>query len=357
METVLVEIKGIHTVKRRLANGAIRVHFYAWRGGPKMKSTPADATRFAAEHAEHKARAAIKTADTIETLIEHFTGPDERSPDFLALAETTRTDHLYAFRLIKEKWPRLPIRFTQEKGFKKRIRQWHRSFAANPRKADKLLFSLSKVFSYAVADELIDENPCTGITRLYSGSRRDFVWTEVQFATFRAKAPAGLLLAFEMALHTGQRQGDLLALSWRDYDGIHLQLRQSKGKKQGEGKRVKVRVHAKLKAMLDPMPKDTLRILLNSRGRPWTKDGFKTSWGKCCAKLGIEGVTFHDLRGTFITERRREGSTADQIAQISGHSTSEVKNVLEKHYLADDQQVSDAVILRMENGLQGGKIG
>lgn len=353
---MLVEIKGIHIVKRRLANGALRVHYYAWRGGPKMKAKPGD-ERFPIEHAEHKARAAIKTADTLETLIEHLTGTDkEPNPDFYTgMAETTRRDHQYAFRLIKEKWPSLPIRFTQEKGFKKRVRQWHRSFADNPRKADKLLFSLSKVFSYAVADELIEKNPCAGITRLYSGSRREFVWTAAQIATFRAKAPAGLLLAFEMALHTGQRQGDLLSLSWRDYDGLHLQLRQSKGKKQGEGKRVKVRVHAKLKAMLDPMRKDALRILLNSRGRPWTKDGFKTSWGKCCAKLEIVGVTFHDLRGTFITERRREGSTVDQISQISGHSTSEVKNVLEKHYLADDQQVSDAVILRMENGLQGAK--
>jgi hypothetical protein len=29
--------------------------------------------------------------------------------------------------------------------------------------------------------------------------------------------------------------------------------------------------------MLDKLPTDTLRILNNSRGRPWSKDGFKTS--------------------------------------------------------------------------------
>jgi integrase len=62
----------------------------------------------------------------------------------------------------------------------------------------------------------------------------------------------------------------------------------------------------------------------------------------------IEGVTFHDLRGTFITERRREGSTTEQIASITGHSIAEVGRVLEKLYLATDQQTSDAVILRME---------
>lgn len=336
-------LKGIHTVKRKLANGTTRTYYYAWRGGPKIKAQP-HTEAFALEYARHKGDAAPKIVDTLETLIDRFTGPEsKRSADFLALAETTQADHLYAFRLIKAKWPKLPAKLTQQKGMKAEIRKWHRSFAANPRKADKLLFSLSKVFSYAVADELIDKNPCAGIERLYSGSRRESVWSSAQIKAFRAGAPAHLLLAFEMALHTGQRQGDLLALSWKDYDGIYLQFRQSKG-----GKKLKVRVHSKLKAMLDALDKDKLRILLNSRKRPWTKDGFKTSWGKECARLKIGAVTFHDLRGTFITERAREGSSVEDIAKISGHSISEIKSVLEKHYLADDQDASDAVILRME---------
>lgn len=336
-------LKGIHKVKRKLADGTVRTHYYAWRGGPKIEAKP-HTEAFAIEFAKLKNFAEPRVVDTLETLIDRFTGPEEkRNADFLALAETTQTDHLYAFRLIKEHWPRLPVKLTQQKGMKGDIRKWHRSFAANPRKADKLLFSLSKVFSYAVADETIDKNPCTGIERLYSGSRRESVWTPTQIKAFRAGAPAHLLLAFEMALHTGQRQGDLLSLSWKDYDGIYLQFKQSKG-----GKRLKVRVHSKLKAMLDPLGKDKLRILLNSRGRPWTKDGFKTSWGKECTRLEIGAVTFHDLRGTFITERAREGSSVENIAKISGHSISEIKSVLEKHYLADDQGASDAVILRME---------
>lgn len=336
-------LKGIHKVKRKLADGTVRVHYYAWRGGPRMEAKP-HTEAFALEYARLKGTAEPKTVETLESLIDRFTGPEsKRNPDFLKLAETTQTDHLYAFKLIKAKWPKLPAKLTQQKGMKGEIRKWHRSFVANPRKADKLLFSLSKVFSYAIADEIIEKNPCTGIDRLYSGSRRESVWTPAQIKSFRAGAPTHLLLAFEMALHTGQRQGDLLSLSWRDYDGIYLQFRQSK-----TDKRLKVRVHSTLKAMLDPLDKDKLRILLNSRGRPWTKDGFKTSWGKECARLKIGAVTFHDLRGTFITERAREGSSVENIAKISGHSISEIKSVLEKHYLADDQGASDAVILRME---------
>lgn len=340
---MLVKLRGVHTVKRRLADGTIRTHYYAWRGGPAMKSAPGTEA-FAAEIADHKRISSLKSVETLETLIDRFTGPeDARNPDFLALAETTRTDHLYAFGIIKKKWPRLPAKLTQRKGMKADIRKWHRSYAANPRKADKLLFSLSKVFSYAIADELIEKNPCAGIDRLYKGSRRESVWTPALIADFRARAAKHLLLPFEIAIHTGQRQGDILALSWKDYDGLHLKFRQSK-----TNKRVKVRVHAKLKIMLDALDKDTLRICLNSRKRPWTKDGFKTSWGKECARLAIDGLTYHDLRGTFITMRRREGSTVEQIANVSGHSTAAAKTVLERHYMATDQQTSDAVILRME---------
>jgi hypothetical protein len=211
---VLVALKGIHKVKRKLADGSVRVHYYAWRGGPRMMSKP-HTEAFAVELARHKEEAAKAPVDTIETLIEHFTGPERnRNPDFLALAETTQTDHLYAFRLIKHEWPRLPVRLTQQKGMKAEIRKWHRSFAANPRKADKLLFSLSKVFSYAIADELIEKNPCTGIKRIYNGSRRESVWTDDLIASFRQGASPHLLLPFEIAICTGQRQGDILALPW-----------------------------------------------------------------------------------------------------------------------------------------------
>jgi integrase len=335
---VLVKLKGVHKVKRKLANGEINWHYYAWRGGPKMKAAPGT-EEFAAELLRHKAESAPVEVNTLDSLIDAFV----KSPAFAALAEKTQDAHKFSHKEIRKEWPKLPLKLTQQRGMKAMIRKWHQTFAANPRTADQMLFSLSRVFTFGIDEELIEKNPCSGISRLYTGSRKESVWTPQLIALFRSKAKGPMLLAFEMAIHTGQRQGDLLMLTWKQYDGTHLSFEQGKTKK-----RVRVKVHSKLKAMLDALPKDTMRILNNSRGRPWTKDGFKTSWGKECARLEIEGVTFHDLRGTFITDRRREGSTTEQIASITGHSIAEVGRVLEKHYLATDQETSDAVILRME---------
>lgn len=338
-----MKFKGVHKVKRKLADGTTRVHYYAWRGGPKMDALPGTEA-FAAELLKHKAESAPVEVNTLGALITSF----EDSPAFKALAKKTQASHQHAFKAILVEWPQFPLKFTQQRGMKASIRKWHHTFAANPRTADQMLFSLSRVFTFGMDEEIIDKNPCTGIDRLYSGSRKESVWTPELIATFRAGAKPHMLLAFEMAIHTGQRQGDLLSLTWKQYDGTHLSIEQGKSKPGQPKKRVRVKVSSKLKAMIDALPRDKIRIMNNSRGRPWTKDGFKTSWGKECARLHIEGVTFHDLRGTFITDRRREGSTTEQIASITGHSIAEVGRVLEKHYLATDQQTSDAVILRME---------
>jgi integrase len=343
-------VRGIHKVKRKLADGSVRVHYYAWRGGPKIEAPP-NTDAFWIEYWDHKRAAVGKHEKTLANLIDDFTGPEgNRTVAFRQLARSTQTDYLYAYKLTKQEWPSLPVRLTQQKGMRRSIEKWRDKFADNPRKADKLLFALSKAFSYAVAGEVIDKNPCHGITRLYQGTRREEVWSREQIGAFRAKAPLHILLAFELAIGTGQRQGDLLAAAWKQYDGVYLRFEIGKSRKAGgPGKRVRVKIHARLKKLLDAKPQDTLRILTNSRGRPWTNMGFQASWKKALKKAGVSGVTFHDLRGTFITERRREGSSIEDIALITGHSIGEVKSILERHYLADDQEMSDAVILRMEH--------
>ena len=123
---------------------------------------------------------------------------------------------------------------------------------------------------------------------------------------------------------TGQRQGDLLRLTWNAYDGKNIRLRQSK-----TGVRVQVPVGAPLKAALDAAAKAkrSPTILLNTDGRPWTQDGFRASWGKAADKAGIVGVTFNDLRGTAVTRLALEGCTEVQIVSITGHSLSDVRSI------------------------------
>ena len=66
-----VHLKGIHRVERRLANGTIRVHFYAWRGGPKINAEPGT-PGFTQQYNEAHLSVRRPKAGTLITLITNF---------------------------------------------------------------------------------------------------------------------------------------------------------------------------------------------------------------------------------------------------------------------------------------------
>jgi hypothetical protein len=74
-----------------------------------------------------------------------------------------------------------------------------------------------------------------------------------------------------------------------------------------------------LKAALDAAAKTkrSPSILVNTEGKPWTGDGFRSSWRKACTTAGIVGVTFHDLRGDGRDAPRARRSRPARCAHYS----------------------------------------
>ena len=107
---------------------------------------------------------------------------------------------------------------------------------------------------------------------------------------------------------------------------------------------------APLKVALDAASKSKQGplILVNSEGKPWTADGFRSSWRKACAAAGIVGVTFHDLRGTAVTRLAVAGCTEAEIATITGHSLRDVRTILDANYLHRDPSLADSAISKLE---------
>ncbi|MGE4339874.1 MAG: tyrosine-type recombinase/integrase [Pigmentiphaga sp.] len=213
------------------------------------------------------------------------------------------------------------------------------------RQADYGWQVLALVLSWSKDRGLITDNPCARGGRLYRRTRAENVWSAADEAAFLAAAPAHLHLPLIMALWTGQRQGDLLRLCWTAYDGRVIRLRQSKG-----GVRVVISVGAPLKAAIEATKKRSTVILTNSEGRPWTADGFRSSWRKACAAAGISGVTFNDLRGTAVTRLALAGATEAEIATITGHTLRDVRSILDAHYLNRDPALAESAIRKLETG-------
>ena len=179
--------------------------------------------------------------------------------------------------------------------------------------------------------------------RLYSGNRRDKIWSLDDELAFLEKAPQHLHLPLTLALWTGQRQGDLLRLTWSAYDGKNITLRQSKTRA-----RVSIPIGAPLKAALDATLKRSPVILLSTDGKPWTESGFRSSWKKACKKAGVVGVTFNDLRGTAVTRLAIAGCTEAEIVTITGHTLRDVRSILDAHYLHRDPALAEAAIRKLE---------
>jgi integrase len=337
-QNVRVVLKGIHKVKRRLANGETRLHFYAWRGGPAINAKPGT-PEFVREYHEAHAKLRQSRAGTLMTIIAQY----KAAPEFTRLAPTSRRAYLIYVKLIEDAFGDLPLAALADRRVRGEFKTWRDSFAATPRKADYAWTTLARIMSFAKDRGMIATNPCEKGGRLYAADRTDRVWGEPEIAALLAVASNEIKLALVLALWTGQRQGDLLRLPWSSYDGSHVRFRQSK-----TGRRVTMPAGAPLKVLLDGTERRSPLILTNSYGRPWTSDGFRTSWSKACARAGVTGLTFHDLRGSAVVRLALAEATVPQIATFTGHSLKDVEAILDAHYLGRDVQLAEAAVLKLE---------
>jgi integrase len=343
-----IRLKGVNRITKRLADGALRTYWYAWKGGPALRGEPGT-PEFIASYNEAVARKVTPPRGTLLSVLQGY----QASEDFRGLAPSTQRDYVALITRIENAFGDFPLSALTDRRTRGIFKDWRDRLAVNSgrRQADYAWSVLARVLSWALDRGLIGANPCERGGRLYRGSRAEKIWTVADETNFLAKAPAHFHRALLLALWTGQRQGDLLRLPWSAYDGTHIRLTQSKSKRRGaEPVRVTIPVGAPLKAMLDAEPKRSTIILTNTNGAPWTSDGFRASWRKACRRAGVVGVTFHDLRGTAVTRLARVGCTEPEIATITGLSLRSVRSILDAHYLARDPALAENAIKKLEKG-------
>ena len=204
------------------------------------------------------------------------------------------------------------------------------------------------------------ENNLKGFKRLYQSDRAEIIWLPEHIAAFMKVAPIELQQALLLALHTGQREGDLLRLPWSAYDGKTISLRQGKSRRgQRLGQIIEIPCTAALGRMLDGMERTSPLILCTRTGRSFKKRYFSQVWNRVMKKAGLETITlpdiaepvklhFHDLRGTTVTLLSEAGCTPQQVASITGHSLKTVHQIPER-YLARTRGLAEQAILNFEN--------
>ncbi len=155
--------------------------------------------------------------------------------------------------------------------------------------------------------------------------------------------------ALIIALHTGQRQGDILRLAWSNYDGRAITLRQGKSRRRGvDAPLITIPCTTTLRRLLDGIPRVSPLILTTAIGRSFKKRYFAELWDRSAKEAGITDIHFHDLRGTAVTLLSEAGNTPQQIAPITGHSIRTITVIIDK-YLARTTGLAEQAILNFEN--------
>lgn len=334
-----VRLKGLHTATKRLADGTVRKYYYAWPKGPALPGRPGD-PEFIAAYNEAVSRKRQPPQGVLLSIVQGF----QASSDWDELAPRTRRDYVKLIKIIEYEFGDFPLSALADRRTRGEFMEWRdRRAKQSRRQADYGWQVLARILSWAHGRGLISTNPCSKGGRLYRGSRADRVWTDGDEARFLAAAPPHLHLPLLLGLWTGQRQGDLLRLTWQQYDGEVIRLQQGK-----TGARVVIPVGEPLKKALDARRGKIGPVLRNSEGEAWTGDGFRSSWRKACAAVGVVGVTFNDLRGTAVTRLALAGCTEAEIATITGHSMRDVRSILDAHYLHRDPELAKTAIRKLE---------
>lgn len=341
-------IKGVNTVRRKLATGEIATYYYHRQTGARLEGEPGTA-EFLASIAKAADQLRKRDSGTLGGLLRDF----EETAKWRRLAESTRSEYRRIFKFWEDKYGSCPYAALEDKAFRRDVLKWHDQFSADkPREADNRVTVLARVLSWAAKDGPLKANVLDGFDRAYQGDRSEMIWLPEHVDAFMAVASPEMQLALVLALHTGQRQGDILRLPWGSYDGERITLRQGKAKRGDRlGRQINIPCTKALKSTLDGLQKRSSLILATKTGRAFTQRYFARRWEETCKAARISDLHFHDLRGTTVTMLFQAGCNLGEIVSITGHSLRRAQDILDK-YLARTSTMADSAIAKFENVLQ-----
>jgi Phage integrase family. len=274
--------------------------------------------------------------NTIGWLIEDYLA----SNTFASKAERTQKDYRYYLGQIKEMFGDAPIRDLEPPEGRVFIYRFINRFADKPRKGNHFRALFSVICSHALLINKLKSNPVDGVPQLSTKPRQQF-WTFEQEETFLANCDDEMIkLAFMLGAYTAQRQGDLLAMAWNQFDPREntLALRQRK-----TGARLLVPVHKALRSWLDRTAQQGLTILTTRTGKPFREDYFRHRWRDAILQAGLDGLRFQDLRRTAVVRLAEAGCTDPEIAAITGHSLERTRQILETYLPRTSEMARNAM--------------
>jgi integrase len=222
--------------------------------------------------------------------------------------------------------------------------------------ANQTLAAASAIFAWAIKEEIVAVNPCALVERNPTRSR-ERVLADGEIPKFWvAFDSAGLVrsMALKMILLTGQRPGEVSHMrrehvvdGWWEMPGDPVPAIGWPGTKNAQTHRVWLPKAAQ--ALLVELTDDdeaTGFIFANARGK--AVDGLDAAMRGCCAELGVDRATPHDLRRTHGTTIAALGFGRDAMNRVQNHKEGGIASVYDRHqYAEENKRVMEATAARI----------
>jgi integrase len=242
---------------------------------------------------------------------------------------------------------------------------------ATPQAVKGYAMVLGRALQEAVRQRLVLQNVVRLVPVPKAARRELTVWTREDMQEFlRRSADDRNALLYEMALKTGMRRGELLALRWQDVhirEGwLSVQRTVTIGKKGairvGDVKtkagrrriRLSPQLVAKLRSHRQQRPRridagqagqDAGLVFQSSVGTLVNPTRLYQQFKRLVNQLGLKPIRFHDLRHTFATLTLADGANVKAVSAQLGHSSIATTLDLYAHVTEDMEQ---ALADRME---------
>jgi integrase len=251
-----------------------------------------------------------------------------------------QADALVAKYLLP-RWTRLDIGSIRRADVKAAI-----AAIAAPVLTNQVLAAASAIFSWAVRQEIISANPCSGIERNDTISR-ERVLSDAEIAAFWPQ----LTVPLKAVLLTGQRPGEVAHLHrehvvddrWWDMPGAPDAKTAWPGTKNAHAHRV----------WLSEPVRNLLPDLLAAST---STSQMQRSMRDICAQLGVkQKVTPHDLRRTFCSKVTALGFGRDAMNRVTNHKEGGIADVYDRHrYQEENKMIMETVAQHIVTIAEGG---
>jgi integrase len=287
-----------------------RVYYYFERKGQKAVRLPnnPDTPEFQSAYWDARGGRSIEARTSFRMLIESYRAGDR----WAKLKPRTRKDYDGVLTYVLEKQgPRDFTVTTRRDVIEAMQANQHRKRFAN-----YIAQVLSVMFEHAIDMGWMASNPAKGVKLSKTGDGYQ-PWPEWAIAAYRQSATGSDLLAFELALGTGQRAGDLCKMRWDDFDGEYVRVRQSK-----TDARLWVYCPPSLREALHSAPRAGLTILTNAKGQPLTYHALEGRVRRVRQEIGAMAYSLHGLRYSAAIEMAEGGVSDRDIMAVTGHKTA-----------------------------------